>query len=53
MKQKTVIFIYLLCMAGITITAFMIAPFSFTSIFMAAAFVVNLLLFVDVFTKDR
>jgi hypothetical protein len=52
MKQKVGIFIYLLVIAGITVTAFIIAPFSFTSIFMAAAFVINLLLFMDTFTKD-
>jgi hypothetical protein len=52
MKQKTTVFIYLLVFAGLTVTAFIIAPFSFTSIFIAVAFVVNLLLFMDVFRKD-
>ena len=52
MKQKVIVFIYLFVIAGITITAFIIAPFSFTSIFMAVALVVNLLLFMDVFNKD-
>ncbi|MEI7541920.1 MAG: hypothetical protein WCJ94_01530 [bacterium] len=52
MKNKTMILIYLLCMAGITVTAFIMSPFSFTSIFMAVAFVINLLLFMDTFTKE-
>lgn len=52
MKKKTAVIIYLLCVAGVTVAAFIIAPFSFTSIFMAVAFVINLLLFMDVFSKD-
>jgi hypothetical protein len=51
LKIKTLI--YLACIAGITVTAFVFAPFSFTSIFMAAAFVLNLLLFADNFKRDK
>ena len=53
MSLKVKTFIYLFCIAAITVAAYIFAPFSFTSIFMAGAFVLNLLLFADNFKKDK
>jgi|GEM_PF-1470430 hypothetical protein len=53
MGTKIKVFIYLFSIGLLTIAAFIIAPLSITTIFIAAAFVINVLLFRDTFTKDK
>jgi len=51
MKKKIFIIFYLLIMAGITVTVFIFIPFSITAVIVAAAFIINLLLFGDELRK--
>jgi len=49
--KRLFVFIYLLAALAVTITAFVMLPFSFTTFIIAGVFLINIFLFFDYLVK--